>query len=167
MSDNRIPHLLETNLFGSNLMEVNESIMQAQAQISKGALLNEAHLKTTTETIKEITPFGIRAEVNLTGEVVGPSYHARSVSTLLGLLKTDGTGDWEGKAYDITKEGDIVIGTSHGTLKMTGPYTNRSEGEIIFMTQSPKLSWLNNKKCRLEGTVDSLAGEVHVKIFAL
>ncbi len=138
-----------------------------QVQIEKGALLNEAHLKVTTETIKEITPFGIRLEANYAGEHVGPSFYSRSVSTVSAFLKTDGTYDWESKAVDTTKEGDIIVGTFHGTGRMTGPNTGKYEGEAIYTTQSPRLSWLNNTKCRLEGTGDMATGEDHVKIFAL
>ncbi len=138
-----------------------------QAQILKGDLLNEAHLKVTTETIKEITPFGIRLEANLAGDVVGPTYSGRDATTLSFFLRTDGTFDWEGKAIDTTKEGDMIIATSYGTGRMAGPTTSKSEGETIFATQSPKLSWLNNKKCRLEGTGDMVTGDTHVKVIAL
>ncbi len=146
-------------------MEVKKRIMQAQ--VVKGAFLNEAHLKVTTQTIKEITPFGIRGETNYAGEVRGPSFYGRNASTVSLFLRTDGTFDWESKSLDTTKEGDIIVGMFYGTGKMTGPNTNKVEGEVIYMTQSQKLSWLNNKKCRVEGTGDSVTGEAHVKIFAL
>lgn len=64
-----------------------ESIIQAQ--ILKGALLNEAQLKVATETVKEITPFGIRAEGNYTGEVLGPSYSDRDAYTVSLFVRTD------------------------------------------------------------------------------
>lgn len=138
-----------------------------QAQILKGALLNEAHLKRTTETIKEITPFAVKLENNYEGEHAGPSYFGRSACTTSALLKTDGTFDWESKSLDVTREGEIIVGTFYGTGRMTGPSSTKMEGECIYMTQSPKLSWLNNKKCRVEGTGDNATGEVQVKIFAL
>jgi len=141
--------------------------MQAQAQIEKGTLLNEYHEKATTETIKEITPFGIRIEANTRGDVVGTSYSGRSLHTISQFLKNDGTVDWESKGVEVTTDGALVIATFHGTGRMTGPTTLKAEGEGIYMTQSPKLSWLNNKKCRVEGTSDALTSEVNSKVFAL
>jgi hypothetical protein len=146
-------------------LEVKEGIMQAQ--IEKGTLLSEYHEKATTETIKEITPYGVRLEVNTRGDVAGPSYTGHSVHTISEFLKTDGTVDWESKGLETTTEGGIVIAMFHGTLRMTGPNTYKSEGEGIYTTQSPKLSWLNNKKCRVEGTADALTGEFYAKVFAL
>ncbi len=138
-----------------------------QAQIEKGALLCEVRAKVTTETIKEITPFGIRAEVNYVGEVAGASYSGRHVESVSLFYKTDGTYDGEAKMLQSTNEGDVIVGTLHGAGRMTGPTTSKGEGEVIFMTQSPKLSWLNNRKCRVEWTTDSATGELHKKFFAL
>jgi len=137
-----------------------------QAQIQKGALLNEVHLKLTTETIKEITPFGVRAEINCLGEVTGPSYSGRHAETCVSFAKADGTVDWESKSVESTKEG-AVVGSAHGTCRITGPDKYEGEGEIVYMTQSPKLSWLNNKKCRIEFKVDFATREAHEKIYAL
>jgi hypothetical protein len=50
---------------------------------------------------------------------------------------------------------------------MTGPGTSMAEGEVIFMTQSPKLSYLNNKKWRVEVTGNGATGEEQAKFFAL
>jgi len=140
--------------------------MQTQAQIEKGALLGEVQVKNTPFTIREITPFGIRMEYNDVGLFTGV-YTANVNDTWTGFLKNDGASDWEGKGLWYTKEGDFIIVTAHGTGRMTGPTTSKSEGEIIFMTQSPKLSWLNNKKCKVEATGDVTTGESHGKIFAL
>ena len=139
--------------------------MQVQ-QIEKGTLLGEIREKTTTVTIKEITPFGIRMEGNAVEEFAGV-YNASGYSSGTMFLKTDGTIDWEIKLIQSTNEGDLIIGNGHGTSRMTGPKTSAGEGEVIFMTQSPKLSWLNNKKCRVETTVDMATGESRAKIFAL
>ncbi len=62
---------------------------------------------------------------------------------------------------------EIVLGISHGTGKVTGPSTGIGEGEFSFVTQSPKLSWLNNRKWRVEVTTNNLTREDHVKFFAL
>lgn len=138
-----------------------------QAQIEKGALLCELRAKVTTETIREITAFGIRAEVNYAGEVTGPSYSGRHVETVSLFYKTDGTYDGEARIVQSTNEGDVIVGTLHGSGRATGPTTSKGEGEVIFMTRSTKLSWLNNRKCRVEWTTDSATGELHKRFFAL
>ncbi len=139
--------------------------MQAQKQIEKGTLLCEVHAKLTTETIKEITPFGIRVEFNFAGEAAGASYSGRHAETALMFLKTDGTYDGEAKILQSTNDGDVIVGTFHGVGRVTGQTTSKGEGEVIFVTQSPKLSWLNNKKCRVEWTTNST--ELDKKFFAL
>jgi len=149
-----------------NSMEVKEGIMQAQAQIEKGKLLGEARTKATPLTIKEVTPFGTRIEYNDVGVFTGV-FTANVNDTLTGFLKNDGTFDWEVKGLWTTKEGDFIVGTAHGTGKMVGPTTSKAEGEVIFMTQSQKLSWLNNKKCRVEVTGDMATNESYGKLFAL
>lgn len=141
--------------------------MQVQKPIEKGTLLSEVRAKVTTETIKEITPFGIRAEVNYAGEVAGASYSGRHVETVSLLLRTDGGYDGEAKILQSTNDGDVIVGTLHGVGRVTGPTTSKGEGEVIFVTQSPKLSWMNNRKCRVEWTTDSATGELDKKFFAL
>jgi hypothetical protein len=164
MLDDRILHLLETLTHIEHLMEVKEGIMQAQ--IEKGMLLGETRAKAAPLTIKEITPFGIRAEYNDVGQFSGV-FTANTNDTVTGFLKNDGTSDWEVKGLWSTKEGDIIVANAHGTGKMTGPNTSFNEGEVLFMTQSPKLSYLNNKKWRVEVTGDMATGESHAKFFAL
>lgn len=137
-----------------------------QAQIQKGTLLGEQHTKSAPATIKEITPFGIRVEYNETGQLAG-TYTANVNDTITTFIKNDGTFDWEVKGLQYTKEGDIIVVTGHGTGRMSGPASSAGEGEVIFVTQSPKLSWLNNKKCRVEVTGDRATGESHGKFFAL
>jgi hypothetical protein len=145
-------------------LEVKESIMQAQ--IEKGTLLGEGRVKWTPFTIKEITPFGVRVEYNASGQFAG-TYSANVNETFTVFLKNDGTFDWEVKELQFTKEGDSIVVTAHGTGRSTGPSTSKAEGEGIYMTQSPKLSWLNNKKCRVEATGDMATSEIYGKVFAL
>lgn len=140
--------------------------MQAQ-QIEKGTLLGELKVKATSQTIKEVTPLGVKSEVNEVGQFAG-IYNANHSGTSSMYLKTDGTYDWETKSMEMTNEGDIVVSTSHGTGKITGPKLGTGEGEGILMTQSPKLSKLNNRKIRVELTTDPSTGEARgAKIFAL
>jgi hypothetical protein len=49
---------------------------------------------------------------------------------------------------------------------MVNPSTGAWEGEIHFMTQSPKLSWLNNSTGWVEGQGNMATGESHGKIYA-
>jgi hypothetical protein len=137
-----------------------------QAQIEKGTLLGEMRTKATPITIKEITPFGVRVEYNDTGQFAG-TYSANVNHTYTVFLKNDGTFDWEAKDLQFTKEGDFIVAIGHGTGKMSGPTTSKAEGEGIYMTQSPKLSWLNNKKWRVECTSDMATSEIYGKFFAL
>lgn len=94
---------------------------------------------------------------------------ARARTISLFNFKTSGAYDWETKFVDSTNEGDIILGIGHGTGRMTGPTTNKGEGEITFMTTSPRLSWLNGKKGRFELTAEGAPdmNEIQAKIFAL
>ena len=41
------------------------------------------------------------------------------------------------------------------------------KGELLYLTNSPRLSWLNNTKAYVEGVTDTRKGETSVKIYAL
>ncbi|MCL4518705.1 MAG: hypothetical protein M1587_05855 [Thaumarchaeota archaeon] len=137
-----------------------------QAQIAKGSLLGELHTKTVTTTVKEITPFGLRTLQNTVGDFTG-TYTAHHTATREMFLKNDGSFNWSSKFFQNTKDGDIIYGSAHGTGKMTGPTMSKGEGEVIFMTESPRLSWLNMLKGRVESSGDSATGETHFKTFVL
>ncbi len=137
-----------------------------QAQITKGTLLGEVSSKAVTQTIKEITPFGVRLEINELGQFAGTFTASHNVTSTV-YVKTDGTYDWDSKAMLSTNEGDIILGNGHGTGKMTGPKSHAGDGEGFFVTQSPKLSWLNNRKVRIEFTSDMATGETHDRFYAL
>jgi hypothetical protein len=135
-------------------------------QLQKGSLLGESRTKVAPYTIKEITPFGLKIERNDSGQFTG-AYTANVSDTLTFFLKNDGTFDWESKALSYTKEGDFIIAHVHGTGRMNGPTSSTAEGEAIFMTQSPKLSWLNNRKFKVEATGDLATMEDRAKFFVL
>ncbi len=139
--------------------------MQVQ-QIEKGMLLGELTAKLVSNTIREITPVGLRFEYNSTGQFAGV-FNAHMTHTNNVFLRDDGTMDWESKGFWHTPDGDHILSISHGTGKTTGPVTSTAEGEIIFTTRSLKLSWLNNKKFRVEVTGSLLTGEENAKFFAL
>ncbi len=132
----------------------------------KGELLWELHGKQVTTTVKEISPSGVTLEYNSQDQVKG-KINADGVSTVTVWLKTDGTSEWQTKGIGTTKEGDFIAGWGKGTGKNTGPTTATWEGEVHFMSQSPKLSWLNNVTGWVEGSGDTATGESHSKVFQL
>lgn len=139
--------------------------MQAQTLTSKGELLLEVQGKIGGRTVMEITPHGVRVQLNVEAQATG-KYNAGIINTINQFLKTDGTSEWESKAIHTTREGDFIVASGRGTGRMAGPGMNISQGEVAFMTQSPKLSWLNNTKGWVEATADMAAGTVQAKVYA-
>jgi hypothetical protein len=101
---------------------------------AKGELIGEFHNKMVTTTIKELTPTGVRMEVNIEGEIKG-KLNARSIDTTSLLFKTDGTYDYETKSVATTMDGDTVILWGSGTGRSTDPMKASFEGEVHYMTQ--------------------------------
>ena len=137
--------------------------MQASEKM-KGEPILEDRGKVVTTTVKEISPEGIRLEYNTQGQTTG-KFNANGVSTVSIWLKTDGTAEWENKGIETTPEGDFIAVWGKGKGTSTGQGTQSWEGEVHFMTQSPKLSWLNDVKGWVEGTGNQATGESHAKIF--
>lgn len=135
-------------------------------EIEKGALLGEFEGKFQTDTLKEVTPLGHKFEYYAVGHFAG-IFDANASHTNNVFVKDDGTVEWESKGFLSTTDGEQILEVSRGTGRLTGPGTSRAEGEGVFMTRYPKLSWLNNKKFRLEITASFLTGEEKAKIFAL
>ena len=143
--------------------------MQAQAQVrkaeTKGELLYEVHSKNVTTTIKELSPLGVRLQSNSAGEAQG-KYNAAVIATVNILQKPDGTLDYELKAVHSTKDGDSWVTAGKGVGRVTGPGKSEGEGELTFMTMSPRLSALNDTKGWLEATVEAdgtITGRVYSK----
>jgi hypothetical protein len=139
--------------------------MQAQASMQKGELLWELKGKNVNTTIKDIGPNGIHMEMNDRGEFNG-KIHGNHIDTVTVNQKTDGTNDWQLKSIMTTHEGDMVVVWGGGKGRMANATTGNWEGELHFMTQSPRLSWLNNSSGWAEGTGDMAKGESHGKIYA-
>ena len=142
------------------------SNVQAQTQFlnKKGELIGELRGKTVTTTVKAISPFGVSISSNGTGQFTG-KYAAAQTETIDVSLNRDGTVQYEVKAIQNTIEGDFVVMTSVGHGKSTGT-TVALEGEVVFMTQSTKLAWLNTTKCWAEGSVNNATGEYQAKFYA-
>jgi len=134
-----------------------------QSQKMKGELIAEIKGKSNSWTIKEVGKNGVTMEMNDSGEITG-KYDARFMETTTIHMKPDGTMTWEGRGIQNSGE-DMVVTTGKGTARRT-PTTNTWEGEITFMTQAPKLAWLNNTKGWIEGTANQVEGQFTAKVHA-
>lgn len=136
--------------------------MQAQTQMSKGELLFEIQGKRVSQTVKEINPQGVRLQMNHEGQVTG-KFNGGEISTLNVFLKPDGTSEWEAKTLQSSREGDMIVVSSRGTGSIS---TGSWHGDAVFMTQSPKLAWLNNTRGWFEGSTDMAQGTYKAKVYA-
>ena len=139
--------------------------MEAQYAEAKGELLSEVNGKTTTLTIKEFAPAGVKIQSNQEIEVKG-RYSATRAATTDALLKADGTGEWETRAIDLTGEGEMIMVTAKGTMRQESPGIVRWEGDVSYKTPSQKLAWLNSTRARTEGTTKMVTGEMTGKTYA-
>ncbi len=138
--------------------------MQASAQKAKGELIAEIKGKTHSWTIKEVSQSGVKMEMNDQGQITG-KYDANFMETTSINLKPDGTSTWEGRGIQ-NAGADMVVVTGKGTAKNTSPTTVYWEGELTYMTKSPKLAWLNNTKGWIEGTANQVEGQFTAKVHA-
>jgi len=138
--------------------------MEAQYAEAKEELIGELREKITTITVKDFSPAGIRVEYNSEGEVTG-RYNARHIETVSGLVKPDGSSDYEARAIDTTSDGDTILITAKGKGMVETPTKSRFEGEHTFQTASKKLAWLNTVKGRHEGTYNPATGEVSIRLY--
>ncbi len=138
--------------------------METQYAEAKEELLGELKEKTTTITIKDFTPAGVRAEYNQQGEVRG-KFNSRHIETVSALFKPDGTVEYEGRGVDITSDGETFLVTAKGKGRQESPTTIRFEGETNYQTASKKLAWLNTTKGRHEGTYNNATGEASIRLY--
>ncbi len=117
--------------------------------------------RTSVTIIKEVLKDGLKIQFNSVGETKG-RYNARHTETVDILQKMDGSNEWESRAVDMTRDGDMVIITGKGVGRMA-----TFQGEYMFMTMSPKLSWLNSMKAYAEGTTDMQSNEASIKVYAV
>jgi hypothetical protein len=76
-------------------------------------------------------------------------------------MKMDGTNEWESRSLEMTKDGDVIMMWGKGTGKQ-----NSFMGEVTIMTNSPRLSSINNTKAKVEGMVDMKSNEATIKVWA-
>lgn len=138
--------------------------MQAQTQTAKGELLYEIKGNRASWTIKEANSSGIKMEMNDEGTVNG-KYNANFIETIAIHMKTDGTSEWEGRGIQTAGQ-DMIVATGKGKGRTSSPGVTSWEGEMHFMTQSPKLSWLNNTKGWIEGTANMADNNFTAKVYA-
>jgi hypothetical protein len=140
--------------------------MQTQTQQKTGELLGEIRGKTVSRSIRDVTPLGVRIELNNEGKFAGGKYIANHIETVKVFQNLNGSLQWETKALEMTAEGDTVVISARGTGKATGPSTIWAEGEAVYMTQSPRLAWLNTTKARLEISANNETGEFEIKVYS-
>ncbi len=138
--------------------------METQYAEAKGELLFELNEKTTCINLKEFTSAGIKADYNLQGEVKG-KYNAAHAETENVLIRQDGTSESEGRAIQMTNDGDLILLTLKVKGRNLSPPMIKLEAEVKFQTASQKLAWLNTAKGRAEGTGNLLTGEVNAKFY--
>lgn len=132
--------------------------------MEKKDLLGEIKEKTNAVIIKELATDGAMIQYNSMGEVKG-RYHANHIETADVKLKMDGTNEWEVRAMEMTKEGDVVMISGKGTGRQESAMTGSFNGEVTYMTNSSRLSWLNNTKGWVEGMMDQKNNEATMKIY--
>jgi hypothetical protein len=141
-----------------SLVEKNVFFME------KREILAEIKEKADAIIIKEFRPDGALMQYNSTGEVKG-RYHANHIETVDLKLNMDGTNEWEVRAMETTKEGDVVMVSGKGTGKQENAMEGSFKGEVTFMTNSSRLSWLNNTKAWVEGMTDQKNNESNMKVY--
>jgi hypothetical protein len=141
--------------------------MQTEKGMEKGQLLEQTQEKVLSTTIKEITPFGVKLEINAEGPITGVLYVGKHTETGSLYLKNDGTVELEAKAIDTTKEGDILVISFKGEGRINGNGTGSAEGKSFITTQSTRLAQLNNSFIRVEATVDFGTGDAGLKYYKL
>jgi DnaJ-class molecular chaperone len=133
--------------------------------MEKRDVLVEIKEKADAIIIKEFNKDGAMVQYNSTGEVKG-KYHANHIETVDVKLNMDGTNEWEVRAMETTKEGDVVMISGKGTGRQENAMEGSFKGEVTYMTNSSRLSWLNNTKAWVEGMTDQKNNESNMKIYA-
>jgi hypothetical protein len=100
------------------------------------------------------------------GKING-KYQANHIETSEDIMKRDGTMEWESCAMETTDDGGVIYVNGTGIGEPTEGTEMSIKGELLYLTNSPKLSWLNNTKVYIEGVTDTRKGEAELKIYAL
>ena len=133
--------------------------------MEKKEMLAEVKVKVDAIIIKDFNKEGAMMQYNSSGEVKG-RYHGNHIETVDALFKMDGTSEWESRGMDMTKDGDLIMMTAKGTGRSESATTSSFKGEVTYMTNAPRLSWLNNMKGWVEGMMDLKNGQAEMKVYA-
>lgn len=137
--------------------------MQSERSVSKEKPMAEVREKIVSRTIREITPFGVRIDLNVEGTTSGELYTAQHIETVSLFQKLDGTFESEARAIETTEDGQVIVIMYRGTGRQTGVTTMWGESEGVIMTQSEKFAQLNGAKIKTEVNADIATNEVVVK----
>jgi len=132
--------------------------------MEKKDMIGEIKERTNSVIIKDFVADGVWIQYNSAGEFKGPKYHATHMETAEVKMKMDGTNEWELKAVEMTSEGDAVMITGKGTGRQERgkPTEGTFSGEVTFMTNSPRLSSINNTKGWIEGKTKGDEADIKV-----
>ena len=138
--------------------------MEIQYSEAKEELLGELKEKTTTITVRDFMPSGVRCDYNAEGQITG-RFNAMHIETVTSLIKPDGSSEYEEKGISTTSEGEVVLVTASGKARQETPALISFEGSTKYQTASKKLAWLNNATGRHEGTYNPTTGEVSIRLY--
>ena len=135
-----------------------------QEEQEKDGQLLSIRGKNVSTTIRDLSHLGIVLEQNSTLEAEG-EFEGQGYSTVTIHMKPDGSSQYEQKGFVNTPKGEFVAIWGRGTGKNVSPTNTTWEGEVRFMSQSPKISSLNDAAYRVEGSGDQAEGEFRARIF--
>lgn len=121
--------------------------------------------KIDATIVKEFNPNGAMLQYNSSGDVKG-RYHGIHMETSDVTFKMDGTMDWQVRAIEATKEGDNIMITGNGTGMMEADgHKGTLKGQILYMSNSSRISWINNLRADVDGEFDLKEKEISLKIY--
>src|SRR5438132_1334091 len=88
--------------------------------------LGELAEKTTSVTLREFTPDGVRISYNLQGKIRG-QYDADHMETVDAIFKPDGTYEFESLGMDQTVDGEMLLIKGKGTGRQVSPTSVQAE----------------------------------------
>ncbi|TLZ99946.1 MAG: hypothetical protein E6J92_10480, partial [Methanobacteriota archaeon] len=94
--------------------------MEVVENMTEEEFLGELAEKTTSVTLREFTPDGVRISYNLQGKIRG-QYDADHMETVDAIFKPDGTYEFESLGMDQTVDGDMLLIKSKGTGRQLSP----------------------------------------------
>jgi len=135
-----------------------------QEEEEKGEQILSIRGKNTSTTIRDVSHLGIILEQNSTLETEG-EFEGQGLSTVTIHLHPDGTSQYEQRGFVNTPKGEFVAIWGRGKGKNSTPTKATWEGELQFMSQSQKLSSLNDTTFLVQGSGDQAEGEFRGAVF--